>query len=38
MFKKSYQLENFEKSIQKLDEVLSLKKDSIIRDSAIKRF
>jgi len=38
MFKRSYQLENFEKSIQKLDEVLSLKKDSIIRDSAIKRF
>ncbi|HOC52950.1 MAG TPA: HI0074 family nucleotidyltransferase substrate-binding subunit [Caldisericia bacterium] len=38
MFKRSYQLENFEKSIQKLDEVLSLKKDPIIRDSAIKRF
>ncbi len=31
-------LKDFEKAIKKLEEVLALKKDEIIRDSAIKRF
>lgn len=38
MSKREYQIENFKKSIIKLEEVLSLKKDPIVRDSAIKRF
>lgn len=38
MSKIEYQIDNFKKSIIKLEEVLNLKKDSIVRDSAIKRF
>lgn len=31
-------MEDFEKALQRLEEVLALEKDEIIRDSAIKRF
>ena len=34
----NFTLKDFEKSIKKLEEVLSLEKSEIIRDSAIKRF
>ncbi len=38
MLDKSLVLEDFEKIIDQLDEVLNMKKTEVVRDSAIKRF
>jgi len=38
MLNKSLIIEDFKKAINKLDEVLDMKKTEILRDSAIKRF
>jgi len=38
MLNKLLILEDFEKAINKLDEVLDMEKTEVVRDSAIKRF